>query len=211
MTDNLLTLAGAAVIVLAGLAALAGLIVLAVRTLRRRDQEAAQAQMTELARLQAETAVRIEGMRDMLAGRQAELHRAVNERLDSVSHHLNQSMTTTRQHTVENLQKPAVASAIKAEIERIDAEVTPQRVHRRLDEIGRAAQEAGQYGPAVRAEELLGKSIGMWIDRSLQLSGQLNDSHVTALLDLARRRQAEPIDLADDGQGHDRGRGSDSE
>jgi DNA recombination protein RmuC len=105
MTDNLLILAGAAVIVLAGLAALAGLIVLAVRTLRRRDQEAAQAQMTELARLQAETAVRIEGMRDMLAGRQAELHRAVNERLDSVSHHLNQSMTTTRQHTVENLQK----------------------------------------------------------------------------------------------------------
>jgi DNA recombination protein RmuC len=61
--------------------------------------------MAELARLQAETAVRIEGMRDMLAGRQAELHRAVNERLDSVSHHLNQSMTTTRQHTVESLQK----------------------------------------------------------------------------------------------------------
>ena len=44
-------------------------------------------------------------MRDLLAGRQAELHRAVNERLDSVSHHLNQSMTTTRQHTVDSLQK----------------------------------------------------------------------------------------------------------
>ena len=26
----------------------------------------------------------------------------------------------------------------------------------------------------------------------------LNDSHITALLDTARRRQAEPIDLADD-------------
>jgi len=61
--------------------------------------------MIELARLQAETTVRIEGMRDMLASRQSELHRAVNERLDSVSHHLNQSMTTTRQHTVESLQK----------------------------------------------------------------------------------------------------------
>ena len=61
--------------------------------------------MVELARLQAETTVRIEAMRDMLAGRQAELHRAVNERLDSVTHHLSQSMTTTRQHTVENLQK----------------------------------------------------------------------------------------------------------
>lgn len=55
MTDNLMTLAGAAVIVLAGLAVLAGLIVVAVRALRRRDQEAAAAQMVELARLQAET------------------------------------------------------------------------------------------------------------------------------------------------------------
>ena len=77
----------------------------AVRALRRHDAEAADKQLVELARLQAETAVRIEGMRDLLAGRQAELHRAVNERLDSVSHHLNQSMTTTRQHTVESLQK----------------------------------------------------------------------------------------------------------
>ena len=98
----------------------------------------------------------------------------------------------------ENLRKPLVASAISAEIRRIDAEVTPQRVQRRLDEIGRAAQEAGQFGPAVRAEELLGKSIGMWIDQSLQLSGVLNDSHVAALLDVARKRQAEPLDLADE-------------
>src|SRR5712691_9649668 len=105
MIDSLLPLAGAAVIVLAGLAALAAVAVAAIRTLRQRDREAADAQMAELARLQAETAVRIEGMRDMLAGRQAELHRAVNERLDSVSHHLNQSMTTTREHTVESLQR----------------------------------------------------------------------------------------------------------
>src|SRR6266540_538880 len=70
-----------------------------------RDVQAADKQLVELARLQSETAVRIEAMRDMLAGRQAELHRAVNERLDSVTHHLNQSMTTTRQHTVDSLQK----------------------------------------------------------------------------------------------------------
>jgi hypothetical protein len=63
----------------------------------------------------------------------------------------------------------------------------------------------------VRAEELLGKSIGMWIDRSLQLTGALSDSHVSALLELARRRQQEPIDLEDDDRGYDRGRGSDSE
>ena len=105
MMDNLAPLAAAVVIVLAGLALLAALVVVAVRALRRHDAEAADKQLVELARLQAETAVRIEGMRDLLAGRQAELHRAVNERLDSVTHHLNQSMTTSRQHTVESLQK----------------------------------------------------------------------------------------------------------
>ena len=105
MMENLAPLAAAVVIVLAGLALLASLVVIAVRALRRHDAEAADKQLVELARLQAETAVRIEGMRDLLAGRQAELHRAVNERLDSVSHHLNLSMTTSRQHTVESLQK----------------------------------------------------------------------------------------------------------
>jgi DNA recombination protein RmuC len=105
MSDSLLTLAGAVVIVLAGLAALAALAVIAARAMRRSEVGAADPQMAELARLQADTAVRIEAMRDMLAGRQAELHRAVNERLDSVTHHLSQSMTTTREHTSNHLQK----------------------------------------------------------------------------------------------------------
>jgi DNA recombination protein RmuC len=105
MTNNLPLLAGALVIGVTALAVLGALVMLAVQASRRRDREAADRQMAELARLQAETAVRIEGMRDLLAGRQAELHRAVNDRLDSVTHHLNQSMTTNRQHTVESLQK----------------------------------------------------------------------------------------------------------
>jgi len=107
MIENLPPFAGAIAIAVAALAALAVLlVVVAVQGMRRRrDREAADRQMIELARLQGETSVRIEGMRDLLAGRQAELHRAVNERLDSVSHHLNQSMTTSRQHTVESLQK----------------------------------------------------------------------------------------------------------
>src|SRR3984893_2963206 len=75
MADNFLPLVAA--IVLAGLAALAVLIVFSVRALRRRDPQGTDPQLLELARLQAETAVRIEAMRDMLAGRQAELHRAV--------------------------------------------------------------------------------------------------------------------------------------
>jgi len=103
--DNPLHLAGLVLVVVAGLAVLALVIVLTVRAVRRRDDEATEREIVELARLQAETAVRIESMRDMLAGRQAELHRAVNERLDSVTHHLSQSMTSTRQHTVDSLAK----------------------------------------------------------------------------------------------------------
>jgi hypothetical protein len=105
------------------------------------------------------------------------------------------------QQAHQNLKNPKIVSAIQQELARIDAAVTPMRVKTRLHEISHAAQEAGQFGPAVRAEELLGRSIGMWIDRSLQLTSQLNDSHVTALLELARKRQAEPIDLADDDRG----------
>jgi DNA recombination protein RmuC len=98
---DVLPLAAAVAVLLAGLAALAAL---AWHALHRREP-AADPQLLELARLQAETAVRIDAMREMLAGRQAELQRAVNERLDSVTHHLNQSMTTTRHHTAESLQK----------------------------------------------------------------------------------------------------------
>ena len=102
-----------------------------------------------------------------------------------------------RQMASENLSKPAIDLAVKAELARVALEITPDRVQRRLDTISHNAEAAGQFGPAVRAEELLGKSIGMFIDRSLQLTGQLNDSHVQALLEIARKRQAEPVDLAD--------------
>src|SRR5437016_5342264 len=105
MADDLVHLGHTVLVLVAAVAALAVIAIVATRALRRRDAESADPQFVGLARLQAETAVRIEAMRDMLAGRQAELHRAVNERLDSVTHHLNQSMTTTRQHTVESLQR----------------------------------------------------------------------------------------------------------
>jgi phage terminase small subunit len=98
----------------------------------------------------------------------------------------------------ENLTKPHVKAAVGQELARIALEVTPDRVRRRLDEISHAAQAAGQFGPSVRCEELLGKSCGMWIEQSIHLSGQLNDTHVQALVECARRRQQEPIDLSDD-------------
>src|ERR1700720_220055 len=103
MSDSLLNLAGAVVIVVAGLAVLAALALLVARALRSRDDGSGQ--IAEFARVQAETPTRIEAMGDLLAGRQADLARMVNERLDSVTHHLSQSMHTTRQHTADSLQK----------------------------------------------------------------------------------------------------------
>ncbi|MPZ38964.1 MAG: DNA recombination protein RmuC [Rhizobiales bacterium] len=105
MTDDPFILAGAASAAVAVLAGLIAIIVASIRKMRRNDAEAAEKRMAELARLQIETSARLNEMRDMLAGRQAELHRAVNERLDSVTHHLSQSMTATRQHTADNLAK----------------------------------------------------------------------------------------------------------
>jgi DNA recombination protein RmuC len=103
MSDSFLNLAGAVVIVVAGLAVLTALALVIARSLRPRDQSAEQ--VAEFVRVQADTTARIEAMRDMLAGRQADLARMVNERLDSVTHHLSQSMHTTRQHTADSLQK----------------------------------------------------------------------------------------------------------
>ena len=105
MADHPLVLAGVLIAFLAGMAGLGVIVLMKVRALHHRERQAAESHIIDLTRLQTETATRIEAMREMLAGRQAELHRAVNERLDSVTHHLNQSMTSTRQHTVESLQK----------------------------------------------------------------------------------------------------------
>jgi Terminase small subunit len=97
----------------------------------------------------------------------------------------------------ENLKKPEIAAAIRRELAKSDVDVTPVRVQRRLHDISHAAQEVGQFGPAVRAEELLGKSIGMWIDQSLNVTANISGDHLRALLEIARKRQQEPIDLGD--------------
>jgi len=142
MTDHLLLFV---TIALAGLVAVIVLGVVAVRALRRRETQAADKQLLELARLQTETAVRIEAMRDMIAGRQAELHRAVNERLDSVTHHLNQSMTTTREHTVESLQRLNERLAVIDNAQRNIADLASQMTS--LQSLLANKQQRGAFGP----------------------------------------------------------------
>src|SRR4029450_3534832 len=99
MTDTSLMLLSGAVLIV-------GLLTIGVIALlngQRQRGERDTAEIAALARLQADTAVRIDAMREMIAGRQAELQRAVNERLDSVTHHLRQSMTANRPHNPQSI------------------------------------------------------------------------------------------------------------
>ena len=96
------------------LALLGAIAVMLARATRARGAEAArhdvhaeelEERMAELARIQADTAGRVHTMGEVISGRQAELARAVSERLDAVTHRIGQSMQTSTQHTMENLQK----------------------------------------------------------------------------------------------------------
>jgi DNA recombination protein RmuC len=105
MPDAFALAVALSVVTLTVVAAAILFLLLSLRAQRGREGEAFAEKLAELTRVHAESAARMEAVRDLISGRQAELHRAVNERLDSVTHHLNQSMTSTRQHTVESLQR----------------------------------------------------------------------------------------------------------
>jgi DNA recombination protein RmuC len=71
----------------------------------RRPADAKVAVISDLMQAQRDSATRLEAMIKMLADRQSQVQRAVNERLDSVTHRLGDSLHQTTQHTAENLQK----------------------------------------------------------------------------------------------------------
>src|SRR5438552_11873084 len=58
----------------------------------------------EMMGAQRESTGRVDAMAQALAGRQAEMARAVNERLDSVTHRVGQSMEATTRHTMDSLR-----------------------------------------------------------------------------------------------------------
>ncbi|HEX3938827.1 MAG TPA: DNA recombination protein RmuC [Xanthobacteraceae bacterium] len=103
MPDSLPMLA---VIFTACAAVAAGVAVLgAVLWRARRAGHPDAAVMAELSRAHSDTAARLEAMIGMLAKGQTQLAHSVNDRLDSVSHRLGDSLEKTKQSTVENLQK----------------------------------------------------------------------------------------------------------
>jgi DNA recombination protein RmuC len=101
MTDSLPIIA-----VVAGVVAIAALAIMAIVLRRsRRAPDPQAALMDQLAHDQSEAAARLEAMIGLLAKGQTQLQHAVNERLDSVSHRLGDSLEKTKQSTTENLQK----------------------------------------------------------------------------------------------------------
>src|SRR3984957_13896676 len=101
MTDTLMTIA-----VVALLAACVALAVIAALLWRARNPvRSPEAVMNELARHQSDAVARLEATIGLLAKGQTHLQHAVNERLDSVSHRLGDSLEKTKQSTTDNLQK----------------------------------------------------------------------------------------------------------
>jgi DNA recombination protein RmuC len=92
------------------------LLVIAITIARsgRRGAELAMAQairadeleerLSEMLRAQSEATGRVDAMGQALAGRQAEMSRAVNDRLDTVTHRVGQSMEQTTRHTMDSLR-----------------------------------------------------------------------------------------------------------
>ena len=81
-------------------------------------------------------------------------------------------------------------ASVKKRIERLSKrhEVTADRVLTRLDNLSVKAEESGNFPAAVRAEELLGKALGLWVDRSVSVNVDLNGSHIEAIRALSARR-----------------------
>src|SRR5579859_2633597 len=66
--------------------------------------EGPEQRLNDMLRSQAEAGGRVDAMAQALAGRQADMARAVNERLDSVTHRVGQSMEASTRNTMDSLR-----------------------------------------------------------------------------------------------------------
>jgi DNA recombination protein RmuC len=163
MNQPLLTIAGVDVTLGAAclafatavLALLIAIAVLAARGSRRRLEEAVrqarldetmEARIADLARIQAETAGRLQALGEGLGGRQAELARVVAERLDAVSTRIGHSMDETTRQTMARLQSLNERIAVLDHAQKNLSELSHQVVSLR-DVLGNK-QARGAFGQA---------------------------------------------------------------
>src|SRR6187549_2661326 len=108
VADGLIAISALALILLLVL-----VVVVAKSGRRRAELAMAQAmradeledRLSDMLRAQNESTGRVDAMAQALAGRQTEMARAVNERLDSVTHRVGQSMEHTTRNTMDSLRK----------------------------------------------------------------------------------------------------------
>ena len=97
----------------------------------------------------------------------------------------------------ENLIQPHVREEVARQRLRVVArlELSLERVLQEIAEVAALAQDAGDYMAALRGQELLGKAIGMWPDRSAQLNVKVDTTgaHHQALAETVRKRAAGPV------------------
>lgn len=135
----------AAMFALAIAAAVVVLAIIVVMAWRSRALARANAAaVNELANAQADAAARMEAMIGLLSQGQSQLQHLVNERLDSVSHRLGDSLHETTRHTAANLQKLherlAVIDGAQKNITALAGQVTA------LQSVLTNKQERGAYG-----------------------------------------------------------------
>jgi DNA recombination protein RmuC len=144
---------GTAALAFAVLALLIAIAVLAARGSRRRladairqarQDEAMEQRIADLARIQAETAGRLQALGEGLGGRQAELARVMAERLDSVSMRIGHSKTTRQ--TVAQLQSLNERIAVLDHAQKNLSELSGQVISLR-DVLGNK-QARGAFGQA---------------------------------------------------------------
>src|SRR6516225_5949602 len=76
----------------------------AIAQLQAARADELEQRLEEMLRAQSEANGRVDAMTQALAGRQAEMARAVNERLDSVTHRVGQSMEQSTRNTMDSLR-----------------------------------------------------------------------------------------------------------
>lgn len=135
----------AAMLLLTIAAAAAALLIIVVLARRSRTLTRANAAaVNELANAQAAAAARMEAMIGLLSQGQSQLQHLVNERLDSVSHRLGDSLHETTRHTAANLQKLherlAVIDGAQKNITALAGQVTA------LQSVLTNKQERGAFG-----------------------------------------------------------------
>jgi DNA recombination protein RmuC len=115
-------------------------------TMRQRQDEAMEGRIADLARIQAETAGRLQALGEGLGGRQAELARVVAERLDAVSTRIGHSMDETTRQTVQRLQSLNERIAVLDHAQKNLSELSGQVISLR-DVLGNK-QARGAFGQA---------------------------------------------------------------